>query len=548
MVARTSLYRILQRCLQEARVSLRTGIDAAETVERVREARVGHQISRRNFLAATAASGALLTLEGCAPVRSRRPGVTSANVRGDDPVLIVGAGIAGLTAAYRLRQANVSVRIVEAQNRIGGRMYSLRNFFPDGQVVELGGELIDTTHTRIRTLAAELGIVFDDLHVEEQGIRLDTFYFDGRIIPEHEVVEALAPVARAMARDVAKIQDVTHAEPNGAESLDRMSIAQWLDGVGLSGWIRTLIEVAYTTEYGLETDRQSALNLLLMIDLTPGDLNIFGESDERYRVKDGNDRIPQALAARLDDKIEMNTVLEAVSSGADGRYVVSVRRGDTSSTIRARDVILAIPFTLLRGVRLDVDLPVVKRRAIRELGYGTNAKLMVGFSERVWRARYASNGSTLMDLPSQLTWETSRHQQGVSGVLTNFTGGQHGVAIGQGTATDQAGMLLRDLDRIFPGILGARSGMREVRFHWPTFPWTQGSYASYLPGQWTGFRGEEGTSVGGLHFAGEHCSLDAQGFMEGGCETGEKAAHAVLARRGVGVGQAGAPRRLIEVA
>ena len=548
MVARTPLYHILQRCLQEARVSLRTGLDATETVERVREARTNRDISRRDFLAATAASAVLVTLEGCAPVGARRSVGAPANARGDDPVLIIGAGIAGLTAAYHLRQANVPVRIIEAQNRIGGRMYSLRNFFPDGQVVELGGELVDTTHVHIQKLAARLGIVFDDLHVEEPGIRLDTFYFDGRIVPEQEVVEALAPVARAMARDLAKIEDVTHAKPNDAEALDRMSIAQWLDGVGLRGWIRKLIDVAYTTEYGLEPDRQSALNLLLMIEPTPGTFKIFGESDERYRVRDGNDRIPQALAAKLEDAIEMNTVLEAVSSGADGRYVASIRRGETSSTIRARDVILAIPFTLLRGVRLDLELPAVKRRAIRELGYGTNAKLMVGFSERVWRTRHASNGSTLMDLPGQLTWETSRHQQGASGVLTNFTGGRHGVALGTGTATEQAGMLVRDLDRVFPGVADARAGMREVRFHWPTFPWTQGSYASYLPGQWTGFRGEEGRSVGGLHFAGEHCSLDAQGFMEGGCETGEKAAQAVLVRRGIGGGAMRSPRRLLAVA
>src|SRR5213075_12501 len=120
-----------------------------------------------------------------------------------------------------------------------------------------------------------------------------------------------------------------------------------------------------------------------------------------------NDLIPRTLAEKLSDAIEQNTQLEAISRGSDGRYVVSLRRSSGSFEARARQVILAIPFTLLRDVRLDVDLPPVKQRAIRELGYGTNAKLMVGFSERIWRTKYSSNGSTLMDLPSQLTWETS---------------------------------------------------------------------------------------------------------------------------------------------
>jgi monoamine oxidase len=133
------------------------------------------------------------------------------------------------------------------------------------------------------------------------------------------------------------------------------------------------------------------------------------------------------------------------------------------------------------------------------------------------------------DLRFQSSWETSRLQAGASGILTNFTGGNHGLELGQGTAGEQAALFVSDLERIFPGAAARRAGMKEARFHWPTYPFTKGSYAGYLPGQWTAFRGAEGESVGRLHFAGEHCSLEAQGFMEGGCETGEAAARAVLA-------------------
>ena len=301
------------------------------------------------------------------------------------------------------------------------------------------------------------------------------------------------------------------------------------------------------TEVGLETDRQSALNFLLLIDPNPLPFRIYGGSDERFHVRGGNDLITKALADRVSDAIETGTVLESVTRQGDGRYALSVRRDGGSRTLTASHVLLAIPFTLLREVRLRVPLSEPKRRAITELGYGANAKLMVAFDERVWRTRHGSNGSSLADLPYQLTWETTRLQPGRAGALTNFTGGRHGERLGEGTPAEQAAALVDALEAVYPGVRAARAGMPEARFHWPSHPWTRGSYASYLPGQWTAFRGVEGAAVDDLHFAGEHCSLEAQGFMEGGCETGERAAREIMAARGVqrtGMRRA-EPRRLL---
>jgi monoamine oxidase len=327
--------------------------------------------------------------------------------------------------------------------------------------------------------------------------------------------------------------DVTYKTPNGAEALDRMPLSAWLDAAGASGWMRALLEVAYATEYGLEIDDQSSLNLLMMIDAKPEPFKVFGESDERFRVRGGNDSVTAALARGLGPRIETNSVLEAVGQSADGRLSLTVRRGSASHVVPAAYVVLALPFTLLRDVRIDLELPPAKRKAIAELGYGTNAKLMVGFSDRVWRTRHRTNGSLMSDLAFQTTWETSRHQAGRAGVLTNFTGARHGVEVGAGSAADQAAAVVRDLEAVWPGVAEARAGQKEVRFHWPSHPWTRGSYASYRVGQWTAICGAEGEPVGRLHFAGEHCSLTAQGFMEGGCETGEAAAAAILRQMAV---------------
>jgi monoamine oxidase len=543
-MARTPLFRFLRRALALARAADAGRVSAAEAVELDRTGR----LSRRELLAGTAVTAAGLAL-GCRP-GGRSPGFplggpgggASGGAAGGGTVAVVGAGLAGLVCAHRLVQAGVAVRVYEAQRRTGGRMWSLRGRFPDGQVCELGGELIDTTHQSLRALCAELGLELDDFDRDDPRLADQVWFFDGRRIGAEEVVEAFRPLAARMDLALAAVPGgaVGHrlpadpAQRAAAEAIDRQSIAEWLDEAGAEGWFRTLLEVAYVTEYGLETDRQSAWNLLMLIDTAPDPFRIFGDSDERFHVRGGNDLVPAALAEALGERIETGLRLEALGTAADGRYRLSLApaAGDGGARqVTAERVVLALPFSLLREVRLDLPLPAVKRRAIERLGYGTNAKLMVRFDERPWRAPGGSNGSVLTDLPFQLTWESTRLQPGRGGILVAYGGGRHGVEMGEGTAAEQAERFAAHLDRVFPGAAALRTG--QVRFHWPSFRWTRGSYACYLPGQWTGISGAEAERVGNLHFAGEHTSVDFQGFMEGACESGERAAGEVLADLGL---------------
>lgn len=532
--ARTPLFGMLRRAIATARHAEQSPAPLDEFLDQVVERRV--DTSRRRFLRHAVSGSAGLALAACmgrVPLRQ---------IGGDRRVVIVGAGIAGLTAAWRLRQAGVHADIYEANSRIGGRMYSLRDHFPDGQVVELGGELIDTSHVRIQALAAELGLELDDLLADGPELAPEVWHFGGRRYGERDVVEALQPLARAIGRDQARLpdDDVTYRTPHGLEDLDRLNMAQWLDREGIDGWLRALIDVAYTTEMGAEPDRQSALNLIDFIGIEPEHFSIFGESDERFHVRGGNDRIPHALAKLLGDSIETGMALEAIRQRSDGGVVLDFRHGSASREVRADLVLLAIPFTTLRHVRIDVPLSTAKRGAIDSLGYGNNAKLMIGFNSRVWR-EHGSNGSVFTDLPFQSSWETSRAQPGVGGILTNFTGGQHALDIGAGPARAQADKAAREMDAVFPGALAAREGAREVRFHWPSQPWVRGSYACYAPGQWTTLRGAADEVAGPLHFAGEHCALTTQGFMEGGCESGETAAAQILGIIGIGTFVASRP-------
>jgi monoamine oxidase len=521
-MARTPLVDLLRRAAAIADVARRTGAPLDEAIERERALRVDH--ARRRFLRNSAGASAALALAACVPMP---------RTRDDDDIVIVGAGVAGLTCAYRLRQAGKRVRVFEAQERIGGRMFSLRNHFADAQVCELGGELIDTGHARVRALAAELGLVLDDLSQDPTAAAGDIWFANGRRYSETGILAAFAPLAAAIARDAETIPDeeITYATPGGVEALDRESMSAWLDRNGASGWLRTLIEVAYTTEMGLECDEQSALNFLTFIDPGTETFRIFGASDERFHVRGGNDQIPHRLGAALGASVETGQVLEAIRQGADGTYTLSFKRGAGASEVRAKRVVIAVPFTTLRRVRIDVDLSPVKRRAIDALRYGTNAKLMIGFDERIWWTQHRLGGATYSDLKTQTTWETSRLQPGKAGILTNFVGGRHGIEIGEGTPKTQADAATAQLDAIFPGLSAARANSREARFHWPSFPWTLGSYACFTPGQWTTIRGAIGERAGNLFFAGEHCAFDNQGFMEGGVETGEWAAAEIAGRQ-----------------
>jgi monoamine oxidase len=182
---------------------------------------------------------------------------------------------------------------------------------------------------------------------------------------------------------------------------------------------------------------------------------------------------------------------------------------------------------------------------IQQLGYGTNAKLMMGFSSRPWRTTSMATGSSVSDIGQlQSTWETSRGYPGTVGVLTNFVGGDRGVAIGNGTAEERATEVLPWLDSVFSGSGAAYMTGSAVRQHWPTAPFALGSYACYRPGQ-ASFSGLEGEAEGTFHFCGEHTSVDFQGYMEGAVETGLRAADEVA--RGLGLPIPAALQRLFDV-
>jgi monoamine oxidase len=512
-MAKTSSIDLLQRAYHIAKFAAQRGVSSKTAIElwNVR-------ISRRHLLQGSLAAVGTLAIERLANAQN--------NSR-QAPVLIVGAGIAGLTAAYYLERAGIGVRIVEANQRIGGRVFSLERALGTETTVEMGGEFIDSGHKNIRKLAQELGLAEVDLFATDRGLTKDVWYFNDRLLREQELVTAFAPFAGQIDRDVKAIGDVNYKSVTPrARELDRLSIEDYLARYCADPTLGKFIEVAYTNEYGLNVGKQSAINLLLLIGKDPTKIEIFGSSDQRYQIRGGNQKIIDRLVEKLGNRIETNTSLESLRATANGRYRVSLRQGGRSHEHIFERVVLALPFSILRKLDLGVSLPPLKQAAIRELGYGTNAKLLTSYADRPWRHKYQSNGQSFSNLVTSETWEATRYLTSKQGIINSFSGGDLGLKIGRSQPVLAGREFSRQFDKIYPSVR-AQYLERAIISDWIDSKYSRGSYACYLVGQWTKFAGVEGERVGNLFFIGEHCSTEAQGYMEGGCSTGVMAADAI---------------------
>jgi monoamine oxidase len=537
-MARTALMRLLNRAYQISKLSVQTQVPAAEITEWLQ---ASPHLSRRQLLQGLAVAG-VASLNPAGRGNRSAGQLRQGEARsGPRHVLVVGAGVAGLTAAYRLKQAGVEVEVVEASHRVGGRLVSLSNL--PGRLeavglgpielgtVELGGEFIDSRHTHIRDLAAELGLEMADLRAADAGLEREILYFQGQRVSESKVIEEFATLAHHIDQDLKQLstKDITyHAPSPKAIQLDQMSLADYLDAEPISPVVNQLVRVAYMTEFGRDPESQSCLNMLFLIGSEVGKWSTYGASDERYHIVGGNDQMTKKLAERLPGVIEYGTELESIRASSDQRYRVSLKQ-DGKSRDRLYDrVLITLPFSVLRQLELAIELPDVKRQVINQLGYGTSSKLAVPYRERLWRTRYGCTISVYTDLPFQNTWESARYAPGPGGWVTDLRGGQQGVLLGQGQPDDHAEWLTQDLAQIFPGLEQVSRG-KALRSVWANEPYALGSYSCYLPGQWTTLGGAEIERVGNLWFAGEHCSLGSQGYMNGACETGEAAAQSILA-------------------
>jgi monoamine oxidase len=529
----------LQRLASEYAEASAKGIP----VEEVRDLRRA-EISRRDLLKGAGALAAGLALTGTLAGRE-----LIAHAAAPPRIAIIGGGISGLDAALTLQNAGYASTIYEASSRVGGRMHSDTTSWANGQTSEWCGELIDTRHKTILELAKRFGLNTVDLLSAQPNSSQDTYFFFGKYYLRATAdgdFQQVHNVLQGQLND-APFPTLYNSFTSAGYQLDHTSVYDWIEKYvtgGHSSNMGQLLDVAYNIEYGRETTDQSSLNLVYLLGFQPqpGNFRIFGSSDERYHIVGGNQQLPQAIANSLPSgSINLNWAMTAIARNSDGSSTVTFSTPSGTQQATFDRVILTIPFSVLR--KLDYSkagFDSLKQTAITQLGYGTNSKLQVQFDTRFWNGTGAwpgiSTGNIYTDVGFQNCWDVTRGQPGTTGIIVDYTGGNIGASYkpSQPYSTSSnplvqkyANAFIKQLEEVWPGATAHYTGTATLSY--PTGdPNLDGSYSCWRVGQYTLFSGYEKARQGKIHFAGEHCSINFQGFMEGGAEEGNRAANEIL--------------------
>jgi len=547
-MARTPLLRALRGLAREHAAADTLGI----SVEELRKREAEHAYSRKEFLKRSGAVGAAVAVSG--------PAVLAGTARaGAQPsIAIVGGGIAGLTAALTLQDKGVLSTVYEAHpTRVGGRMHSdfveFPGYWANGQGGELCGELIDSGHKTILGLAQRFRLPTVNLTGAEPHGAEDTYYFFNNYYPKEQADKDFQPVHQALQRDVSAASYPTtyFVHTDAGVALDQMSVYEWIES-RVPGGHRSpfgqLLDVAYNIEYGAESTDQSALNLVYLLGYksVPGNYMIFGASNERYHIVGGNTLLPLAIqdavvSAQGAGAFRSGWRMTSITRNTDGTSSMTFDTASGSQQVTADHVILALPFAVLRTLDYSgANFAPLKKTAIEQLGAGRNSKLQLQFGSRLWNSQGPwglSNGASYADTGYQSTWDVTRGQAGPTGILVDYTGGAIAGALSAGTpyataatpkVTTLAQRFLKQIEPVFPGITRQWNGRATLST--PMIdPTLNCSYSYWKVGQYVGFSGWEKLRQGTIHFAGEHCSQDFQGYMEGGASEGVRAANEILA-------------------
>jgi monoamine oxidase len=427
-------------------------------------------------------------------------------------VIVAGAGLAGLTAARALARRGASVRVIEARERLGGRVWTYRAAPIAPFHVELGGELIDAEHTALLRLCRELGLQI--ARILRGGFGLALALGGGVHVSARQTAIfrryalAFRPYVRALEsadRDPAS---------SAAAALARLSVADVLARARADAPVREMAR-ALRNLYLAEPEELSAIAAAEMV--TEG-----GNPSEMkmYRIRGGADRLVQALAAGLCDAIELRHIVRAVAQ--DGRRVRVTIEGPTGrrATASADYAVLALPMTALRRIELTPPLPDAQRQAFEALAFGPATKAILRFARPWWRrpGRPLAFGT---NLPIGAVWDAAEEQRGAA-LLMLLAGGRASGHLKQllaGSAPERE--LRRHLRWL--GTMPEESP-QIFAVSWDDDPWAQGGYEYPTPAFDPALQPLLSRSVGRVFFAGSHTSARFQGYMNGAVESGQRAA------------------------
>jgi monoamine oxidase len=480
--------------------------------------------TRRSFLTTSALGAAALTLRHpllraavTQPIERRGP---------SRKIIVVGAGLAGLSAAYRLAESGHDVVVLEAQRRAGGRVQTLRDF-SDDLCGEAGATRIPENHDLTLGYVKLFGLELDPFMppgAPVYHLRGRRFVREAGAKPDWPL--ALAPQERGLGvgamMDKAYGEVLTHLgnplSPDWpSESLwkyDRQTLSEFLRARGLSEEAIHLRNAAFG-QYDDTKDRGSALRTLSILALE--------RSGARYfKIRGGNDRLPHAFAIRLAGKIRYGSPVVRIERGEGGSLRVVCKEAGGAQTLSADRLVLAVPFSVLRNVEMVPRFSGPKDRAIRELLYASSTKVFLQTRTRFW-AREGLSGFACTDLLDYMqVWELGHNQPGPRGLLVGYTKMSGARRIGALDEEQRLTTTLEAVAKVHPGLPGEFEGGTSKC--WDDDPWARGAWAVSRPGDMRNLEPHVACSEGAIHFAGEHASPWHGGWMQGALESGERVA------------------------
>jgi monoamine oxidase len=477
-------------------------------------------LTRRDFLRGAAAAGMALLLSGSRVLGQRaRPNGKS--------VVIVGGGFAGLTAAHELLAAGYEVTVLEARERVSGRVISFADFIPS-RIVEGGGELIGSNHQLWAAYAKRFGLEFLDVPDSDADWPV---VIDGKLLSEQEAEplwEGLDDILEQIGGDAEPILADTPWESPDARKLDLIAVPDKVMSVDAPEIAKRALITDFVSETGVPPERQSYLALLTAVKA--GSLEKYWTETKVYHCKGGNQQLAQKLAAEIGaERILLNTPVSEVTIAAD-RVVVTCADG---RSLTADDAILTVPPSAWDQIEFDPPLPAVLRPQM-----GHNVKYLISLKNRFWLSDNLSPES-LSNGNVQATWEATAGQAGDAPAgMVAFSGGAGADAMSTLPEAERDAAYAEELRLRYPKFGEAFVASRFM--DWPSVPWTRASYSFAAPGEVTtmGPILDEGIE-GRLHFAGEHTCYKFAGYMEGALTSGLKIARRLALRDGVTIESGG---------
>jgi monoamine oxidase len=423
-------------------------------------------------------------------------------------VIVVGAGFAGLSAAYELKSVGYKVTVVEAQKRVGGRVESRRDVVP-GKVMEGGAELIGRNHLAWWSYRRIFRLRLQKL--EESG-NPPPIIVGGWLLSPGKAIELFREMARGAQLINKAARRVNADQPwmtRGARKLDQRSLLHALRRLRMSHWGRVALLEQLQADNGVPAAKQSWLGNLAMIK--GGGLTRFWTDTETHRCKGGNQKLAFEFKAAVRNVL-LGKEVRGIDIGTQ-TVTVSFRRG---KPLTAEHVVLAVPPTMWKRIRFQPRLPKAY-----DVQFGKNVKYLLNVQQGVWDPEAPDMSS---DGPIDLTWKGTAGRNGARAGLVAFSGAQNASICSRWKDTKK--QYLKRLSPVFPRIKQhCRNG---IFMDWPGNKWTRGSYSFPRPGEVmrvgprlrNGFRER-------LHFAGEHTCYAFTGYMEAALRSGLRVAEQI---------------------